>query len=270
MIYGAQTSREAISSEIRRRQRDNPLYSMNAFARQGGISLPYLSLILSGKRPITIKVADRLAMAAGMGSAEREFFRLLVKRDGATDPETSELLAKKIADLRKKNAGGGEDLLAFDVIADWHHSAILEAINLEGLSHTAKAIADKLGLDAPTVSKALAKLQNLGLIQRKGQKYVRVDSGFLNTTSEVKNLALRNFHRQALRLGLAALDHDALEDRSCTGITMAIDPAKIPEAKRRILAFQKELMEFLEDGPRKEVYQLETVLFRMKKYKGLE
>jgi hypothetical protein len=42
---------------------------------------------------------------------------------------------------------------------------------------------------------------------------------------------------------------------------MAIDPALLPEAKRRIDAFTTELMRFLEAGSRKSVYQLHVNLF---------
>lgn len=264
MIYGAQSSRAAISHEIARRKHDNPLYSMNSFAKRSGISLAYLSLILSGKRRLPAPIAERMAEAAHLSVIEREYFLLLVKRENAEDEDMRAFLDKKIQDLRKKNGAREKDLFALDVIQDWHYSAILEAINIDGLVHSASAIGKKLNLKATKVKQALNKLMKIGLMRKESDRYERNDGGFLNTKTEVKSLALRNFHKQILRMGIQSLEADAVEERSCTGITMAIDPEKIPEAKRRILAFQKELMQFLEDGPRKEIYQLETIFFRLK------
>jgi len=263
MILGAPTSREAIAREIHRRKRDNPLYSMNSFAKRSGISLAYLSLILSGKRRMSPRVAARFAATSGLSQHEREYFLLLAKRETAPDDETRSFLDKKLRELLRRGGGRREDLLAFDVISDWHYSAILEAIQVEELPHTAAAIGERLGLPEARVKEALGKLRKLKLLRRTGKRWERCDGGFLNTSTEVKSLALRSFHKQALRLAILALEHDPLEKRSCTGITMAIDPDRLPEAKRRIQEFQQELMEFLEGGARREVYQLETALFRL-------
>ncbi len=264
MIYGAQTSREAIAREIHRRKSENPLYSMHSFAKRSGISLAYLSLIMNGKRRVSPKVADRIAAAAGLSALEREYFSLLVKRESIQDEEMRAFLDEKIQNFLRKSGTSEAEILAFDVIADWHFSALLEAIRVQGLPHNAESLGARLGLTPAVVTKSLDKLKKLKLIEKKGARYMRREDRFLRTSTEVRSLALRRFHKQALRLGIEAVERDSVEERSCTGVTMAIDPARLPEAKRRILKFQKELMEFLGGGERHEVYQLECVLFRLK------
>ena len=64
-------------------------------------------------------------------------------------------------------------------------------------------------------------------------------------------------------MAITAVDDQPLEERNITGITMSIDPKKLPEAKSRVNNFMEELMEFLEDGDRSEVYQLSTQLFKL-------
>jgi hypothetical protein len=48
-------------------------------------------------------------------------------------------------------------------------------------------------------------------------------------------------------------------------MTMAVDPGKIPEAKKRILKFARELCEFMEAGKRSRVYELSVSLFPISK-----
>lgn len=263
MIYQLQSSTEVVKREISRRKADNPLYSMNAFARRCGISVAYLSLLLNGKRKLTPKLAERFAAAAGWKEKEREYFLLLVKREGAPDSELRAWATARLDRIREDAGVGPESLLAFDVISDWHYSAILEAVLLPGPAPGLSALANTLNLPRPKVTAAVAKLVKLGLLRREGGKILRVNDGFLKTSTEMKSQALRNFHKQILKLGAVALDEQPIERRSCTGTTLKVDPLRLPEAKKRILEFQRELMRFLEGGNPTEIYQLQVQLFSL-------
>jgi len=45
------------------------------------------------------------------------------------------------------------------------------------------------------------------------------------------------------------------------GMTMAVDPKKLPLAKQRIQEFNRELSSLLETGDRTQVYQFQSCLF---------
>ncbi|MNL23447.1 hypothetical protein D3C87_1448360 [compost metagenome] len=54
-------------------------------------------------------------------------------------------------------------------------------------------------------------------------------------------------------------------------MTMACDPADLPEAVKRIAAFRRELCEFLERNKKpKEVYQLSISLFPQTQIQSME
>ena len=52
-------------------------------------------------------------------------------------------------------------------------------------------------------------------------------------------------------------------------MTMAIDPLKLPEAKKLISAFNRKMSRFLEGGDKKEVYELQISLFSLQKKRSL-
>jgi uncharacterized protein (TIGR02147 family) len=76
---------------------------------------------------------------------------------------------------------------------------------------------------------------------------------------------LKRRQKQILEKALEALENDPIETRSMTGMTMAIDPSKIPEAKKLISEFNRKMSKFLETGKKSEVYELQISLFSLQK-----
>ena len=84
--------------------------------------------------------------------------------------------------------------------------------------------------------------------------------------TDVPNLAIKNNHLGHLELAKESLYKDDVTERSITGITIPIDPAKLDEAKKIIQQFERSLCEFLQtDGELKEVYRFSTQLFPLSK-----
>ena len=75
--------------------------------------------------------------------------------------------------------------------------------------------------------------------------------------------------QKALRLKvIESLENDPIEVRSMTSMSMAIDPEKLPEARRLIEEFQEKLSTFLESENKERAYQLPISLFPLDKERG--
>ena len=70
---------------------------------------------------------------------------------------------------------------------------------------------------------------------------------------------------QFLEKAVVSLEEDPIEERSITSMTMAIDPEKLPAAKKMIREFNQTLCQFLENGKRKRVYNLGVALYPIQK-----
>lgn len=79
------------------------------------------------------------------------------------------------------------------------------------------------------------------------------------------NSALRKLARQLLQKAIDSLESQSMDERDVTHVTMAIDPSRLPEAKKMIAKFRRDLCAFLEQGRRTEVYAFSPALFRISK-----
>ena len=192
-------ARQLLQSELARRCDKNPGYSQRAFARALGISHTVLSLVLSGKRPLSkgaiIKVADALAL----DPTERE--RLVSSRRKA-------VVALPIAP-------GPEDtrwlsLDSFAVISDWYHLAILSLLELPRAKFEARWIAARLGISQVQAKLAVERLKRLGLVERTGQGRWKQAGKPIRMDNALSTAATRKYHRQLLEKAVESLENDCL------------------------------------------------------------
>jgi uncharacterized protein (TIGR02147 family) len=220
-----------------------PSYSLRAFAKKLTLSPSTVSEVIAGKRFVSRKLAEKIVTKLCL------------------DPIDAADVLKHFSDKRSpivheeiKYTQLGMD--HFRVISDWYHFAILSLAETKGYRHNAKWISKRFELKLNEVKAALERLERLemlvaeddGTLSRSGVNYT--------TPDEIADLSLRKVHSQNLELAKTSLDHDAVNKRDFTAITMAVDPKKIPIAKKMIRDFQDQLSAVLESGDRTEVYKL--------------
>jgi len=99
----------------------NPAYSLRSFAKQSGISVTVLSLVLSGKRKFSKQATERLADHLSL------------------DPEASLSLLRSRQTRGPAPAARTEiSLDLFELISDWFHYGILSALELPRAKFEAK------------------------------------------------------------------------------------------------------------------------------------
>jgi uncharacterized protein (TIGR02147 family) len=83
----------------------------------------------------------------------------------------------------------------------------------------------------------------------------------LETSEDIESQALQISHLESFDLAKVKLQQVPLHKRDFSSVTMAIDAAKIPQAKAIIREFQEKLYALLSDGEKNEVYQFNCQLF---------
>ncbi|OFZ19763.1 MAG: hypothetical protein A2Z20_00310 [Bdellovibrionales bacterium RBG_16_40_8] len=119
-----------------------------------------------------------------------------------------------------------------------------------------------MGVSVFETKEAIARLISLELLEDHEGQLKRTEFN-VSALSDVPAAALREHAKQILNKGIEALEEQDQSDRDMTSITMAIDPALLPEAKKIILQFRRKLCKFLENGVRTEVYVFSPSLFRL-------
>jgi uncharacterized protein (TIGR02147 family) len=76
----------------------------------------------------------------------------------------------------------------------------------------------------------------------------------------VPSSALRQLQLELLDKARRAIETVPIEERDCTSITMAVEPARLPEAKKMIQRFRRRMAAYLNTGQGSEVYHLTVQL----------
>ncbi len=242
--------RKIISEEMTRARAVNPSFSLRALAKKLNIQPSALSEILSGKRFMTRRMAQRVLE------------RLCV--DPSKSAQILSGLTNRTSD-KKPNRQYAEfiqiNMDHYHVISEWYYFAIISLAETSNFRDEPYWIARRLNIKASEASTALQRLERLGLLARTKSGKLKSTAQQFATTSDIASLSLRKSHHQNLDLARKSLDEDGVELRDFTSMTMAIDPAKIPEAKRMIKEFRRKLCAFMESGKKSEVYRMCFQLF---------
>nr|WP_295905876.1 DUF4423 domain-containing protein [uncultured Bdellovibrio sp.] len=233
-----------LQKEYQKRMQKNRLYSLRAYARFLGIDSSFLSKIFASKRPVTSKTIDKLSGPLNLTRTQIEYYKGLAGYgvgDGAF---------KALSETE------------FDVISDWFHYAILEMTHLDYFVSDPAWIAQRLKVSVQDVAEAIQKLLRMGLLSLDENARLRVNENCTTTTNPFTSAAFKKIQKQINQQAIEALDDIPFEKRSHSTITLCGDSERLEEAKKKIAAFRRELMVFLESGEKKDrVFQMSISLF---------
>ncbi len=246
-----------LQKEFTDRCKRNPRYSLRAFAQLLKMDASSISQIFSGKRKASKKV---ISQACGTLSANSELQNYFIQKSKENFKYASLGKAKIIEPTFELLA---QDAFAF--ISDWYHFALLELINVEGFNQNPSWCAKSLGITKTEAQIAIERLIRLGLFRYENKKLVRTNKLITNFSQGMTSPAHKNIQRKILELALAAIDNTPTEAKDITAMTMAIDTKKIPEARKLISKFRREMSTYLEDGPQVQVYNLAIQLYPISK-----
>ena len=150
-------------------------------------------------------------------------------------------------------------------MASSQHYAVLELFELTDFVPTLDSIAKRLKYSKAGTEQLLQDLIFADMVRAEGDRFVKLHQNY--TTQLVWNdeqkRVLNESHKTSLEEAIAAIDAQALGDRDYSQMTFAIDSSKIPEAKKMIREFRRELSRFLESGTRDRLYRINIQFFRM-------
>lgn len=234
---------EIIRSRFESLKKANPLYSLRAFAKDLDVSPAVISLVFAGKR------------------APSEILQLKFERKFGTP--------KGVVDRSKRPAAGAYASPSFVSVdmrngpRHWYELAILDLLTVDGFVPDVAWISRRIGISAVRASEALDALAGLGLLEIDGEE-IRKTKTKISFTPSTSLPIVRSIHRQFIQKALEELerhDQSAFDRRRISGTTMAVNPARLDEAKRRVDAFQQELTDFLTEGRCTELYQINVQFF---------
>lgn len=209
-----------LQSELSRRCKANPRYSLRAFARTLGVSPANLSLILNRKREASLKTVARALARLELSARDKE-----ILSGRAWTPELGENI----------------DFALIEHVASWLAYAILSLIKTKGFRTDEKWIARKLSVSVNEVRATVEALRSAGLLEgwRRSKSSLRVNNA-------VSTSFTRSFQRQLMEKALVSMENDPPALRDISSITFAMSADQLTEAKQEIRRFRLRMAEIFE------------------------
>lgn len=244
------TPRAQLEAQYLKRRQKNQGYSLRAFAKLLDLPSGRLSQLLTEKRRFTLKMGEKIALRLQLDPREKDqLLRAIRASRGAPSAPPAKPATFRSLDMNQ-----------FRLIADPLHFSILSLLETAGFDGRSATVAGRLGVSVVEARRALQRLETAGLVKGAEGSIALSGEPGLATSHDVASAALQKAHRKVLEEAIGALERVPVEERDFTSVTLAVDPARLPEAKRRLRELRREVGAFLEAGQRREVYRLNVQL----------
>lgn|GEM_PF-5324751 len=227
-------------------------HSLRSFSRESGVGQSLLSKILAGKIKLTVRQAKRILANVPLSD---EHTRKL---------ESAFFSVKSAPSGAPVSASDFDEVKSQGSAVTWLDLAVMDYFTVSSSVQEVEAISRRFRVSVNQVYEAIERLEKLKLIRLEGEAYVKTRREIV-FQSEADHESIRAIHRDLLNRGMDQLrdgSTSATRRRYLTSYTAAIDPAKLPEARKKIDAFQTELLRFLGSKQKTAVvYAWNSILF---------
>lgn len=250
---------KVLKDRLAEAQQSNPRYSLRAFSKKVGIHFAALSAIMNGKRLVSVKIATRIADSLELDPQERTELLALFPQP------KSKLKQSRLTGIAKPANYIQMDEKQTSLAMEWEYFAVMSLLQCSEFQSSIPWLAHRLNVSQSRMKEVIDRLldAHLLLVDENGN-FSRPKENF-RTPDDVSALTIKKAHEQTLQLARESLFRDPIETRDFTFVTVAVNTQKLKCAKELIRKFQDELCDFLEEGPRTEVYRLSMQLFPLTK-----
>ena len=221
----------------------NPRASLRSLALKVGISAGNLSEIFNGRRACSVSNADKIARAMKLSTQDYESLLKLLQ-DTTEDFIPTSILS--------------DDELKY--FTDWEYYAILSLMRTDSFNADSTWIASRLGIRSEVVQTCINNLVKFGIVKWEDKQLVRIRSS-LTTTSGIPSEALRKAHRNQIQKAVLSLDNTPVDLRDFSSLTIPMSTSRLPEVRKMITKFRRNLASVSENDIKDEVYTLSIQFF---------
>lgn len=252
-----------------RKQKTHPSYSIRALARDIGVSPSYMNSVFSGKKPLPQKRLREIAKRLDIDSVGLIVLKKSMAYNKITTEEQDLIRAEVIENGKESSINfiekfKEESANHLALWSHWYYIAILDLSTTITFKVDPVWIAKKLAIETRQASAALNFLIQQKYLVEKNGRLQKADF-LLRMPARKPNQTIREFHTQLMIKAIKTMRENQSQDdydrRLITGIILAADSRKIPEAKKRLNLFIHDLAEFLCTEETDQVFQLGVQLF---------
>lgn len=223
-------------------------FSFREFSRRAGFQSPnFYKLVMDGERNLTEESVTRFSSGLGLNKQEEEFFRNLVFFNQAKTHQTKDYYYQRLLQSRKFKQLKPIERNQYDFYSNWYHPVIRELVTAPDFDGTPEWIANRLVPDITPaqVKKSMELLESLELIERLPNGRWQQRDTLISTGAEAGSVVLMNYHQGMLDLIKSLLPRIPAAKRDVSALTLGVARERIPELKRKIQDFRKDILKMV-------------------------
>lgn len=253
-----QTSAEFIKTRLQNLKAERPHFSIrNECLKLRKVSPTLVSLMLQGKRKVSLDRVDELSQLLKLSPSEKQAFKNLVE----SESPQSKNLQKKISgektllkEIKKRNE------VSDSILTNFLNIYVKDAFQIKELQEHPELIYKKLAFlaDEKSIRKSIHFLLREGYLRKTLDNKIVLDQPLSVKEPKEAHLLVRRFHKKALKLAAVGLDLVPTDKRIANTFIVPLDQATYFELQDMIRNFADQLKTFCEtralDG--ENLYQL--------------
>lgn len=271
-IFDYTDYRSFLTDYYQQKKAANPSFSYNSFSIKAGFkNKSFIYNVIHGIKNISKSSAVMLSQAMGLKKMEAEYFENLVFFNQAKNLKEQNYFLEKLNSMNVKGKAFEALRLRgdqYEFYSKWYHSAIRSLLDMysfkDDFDWLARAVYPPL---TPKQAKASVELlENLGLIEKKGDGTYVITSQHITTGNESIKIAVLNYHRDTAQLVVNAIDTLPRNRSDISGLTIGISENAFHKIVEETKAFRSRIIELVNmDSESDRVYQFNLHLFPLSK-----
>lgn len=252
------SSAEFIKTRLQNLKTERPHFSIrNECLKLRKVSPTLVSLMLQGKRKVTLDRVDELSLLLKLSPSEKQAFRNLVESEmpQSRNPQKKTTNEKALLkEIKKRNE------VSDSILTNFLNIYVKDAFQIKELQDHPELIYKKLAFlaDEKSIRKSIHFLLREGYLRKTLDNKIVLDQPLSVKEPKEAHLLVRRFHKKALKLATVGLDLVPTDKRIANTFIVPLDQTTYFELQDMIRNFADQLKEFCEtralDG--ENLYQL--------------
>lgn len=220
-------------------------YSYRAMADMLGFTSPnFLKLVIDGDRNISRESLTKITSGLGLSEKEKEYFSYLVFFSQAKNGVDKNYYYGLLISLRSNVGISKVAPEQYEYFSEWYHPAVRELVSRRKapLDYSELSELMQKKVTVPQLKNSVALLLRLELLRLNEDNVYEQTTSVLNTENEIRNFAIRNYHKSVLAVAQNALDEIPSTDRENSHATIKISQKCFNQIKEKIQCFREEVL----------------------------